>query len=507
MKITQRFWFYFLSILFIITLSIGESENLKLRELVKNNEIDQKKSVSETVTGKTKIRFPFRKLEKQPDSDDDDDDNENDEEEDDDDDSDDEKPEFTFSKVHKPSYEVKKRANFKFSKISQIINEHNSDKDDDDDDEDEDKSPSIIQWVKNLFTGKKEKVHEKEEDDDVDEEDDDENDDENAVLDLRDEKSLFNRVFDIVKDFWEIKSKIENEKNQDNDDDDDDDDENDEKNEKSDDDDDNDDKRNIEKSEKNKLTVSIKEIFLSVFNRSPINIIFNFDDTDEASFAEDSEEDDKKYQQLLKEEHDQMKRKIDKLSSAEEIVSSADLDENEEGAEKPFSRVGKPKKSKDEYLSQKEFEKLLLNLPSFVPDYSKVKNLECVRQGEVFQRQLRGKRLWALQMMDSTAKIPSGLLRGNTNQLGDFDLCTKISQKIRISESNTMKLKGKYCLANIDIGTSIQELKLPIHLIQGRNFVRSTINDVSSHVIFNDGNHVKISNFFSLIISSLVIRL
>lgn len=140
----------------------------------------------------------------------------------------------------------------------------------------------------------------------------------------------------------------------------------------------------------------------------------------------------------------------------------------------------KPKKSKEElHLAQKQFEKLLLNLPSFVPDYTKVKNPECQKQGEVFQRQLRGQKLWALQMMDANAKIPSGLLRGNVNQLGDFDLCTKISQKIKLSESNIIKMKGKYCLANIDVVAAVDQLKLPVHLMQGRNFIRSTINDVS----------------------------
>lgn len=153
-----------------------------------------------------------------------------------------------------------------------------------------------------------------------------------------------------------------------------------------------------------------------------------------------------------------------------EIIENVSIAKNE----------NKPKKSKEElHLAQKQFEKLLLNLPSFVPDYTKVKNPECQKQGEVFQRQLRGQKLWALQMMDANAKISSGLLRGNINQLGDFDLCTKISQKIKLSESNIIKMKGKYCLANIDVVAAVDQLKLPVHLMQGRNFIRSTINDVS----------------------------
>ncbi|XP_050546637.1 nose resistant to fluoxetine protein 6-like [Daktulosphaira vitifoliae] len=46
----------------------------------------------------------------------------------------------------------------------------------------------------------------------------------------------------------------------------------------------------------------------------------------------------------------------------------------------------------------------------------------------------------ALKMVDSTAKIPSGMLRGNVNQFGDFDECINIDDN---------ELTGKYCLAAI----------------------------------------------------------
>lgn len=41
-------------------------------------------------------------------------------------------------------------------------------------------------------------------------------------------------------------------------------------------------------------------------------------------------------------------------------------------------------------------------------------------------------------MLDATAKIPSGLLRGNVNQYGDFDECLEVPN-------------AKYCLADIDL--------------------------------------------------------
>lgn len=81
--------------------------------------------------------------------------------------------------------------------------------------------------------------------------------------------------------------------------------------------------------------------------------------------------------------------------------------------------------------------------------------------------------------MDASAKIPSGLLRGNANQLGDFDLCTEIRTKIKIKEEKSVKIKGKYCLANIDVTATDAELKLPVHLLQGRNLLRSRLDDVS----------------------------
>lgn len=48
-------------------------------------------------------------------------------------------------------------------------------------------------------------------------------------------------------------------------------------------------------------------------------------------------------------------------------------------------------------LSVQHFEDLLLTVPSFVPNYTNVENMECRRMGQIFQRQVRGEKLWALQ--------------------------------------------------------------------------------------------------------------
>lgn len=81
-------------------------------------------------------------------------------------------------------------------------------------------------------------------------------------------------------------------------------------------------------------------------------------------------------------------------------------------------------------------------------------------------------------MWDATAKIPSGLLRGNTHQLGDFDLCTEVRTKVKVKDEQPVKVKGKYCMGNIDVRASDEELKLAVHLTQGRNLFRGRLEDV-----------------------------
>lgn len=80
--------------------------------------------------------------------------------------------------------------------------------------------------------------------------------------------------------------------------------------------------------------------------------------------------------------------------------------------------------------------------------------------------------------MDSSAKIPAGLLRGNANQLGDFDMCVDIATKIKVKEETFIRMKGKYCLAQIDVIATVEDLVLPVHLVQGKNFLRSSLTDV-----------------------------
>lgn len=493
----------FLSFFLLLTIAIKNSENFQLRDF---NDGVSESSNGRAVSGKqsTKVRYSFRKLEKVESSieDNNDFDDDDDDEDDNDDQNDSQEDNYKFDKVRKPTFEVKKRTNLRHSKLAQFREPA-----DDDDNDESSEEVSLFSKILNFFK-RKPKETSKDDDDDENEskernesaeEDDDKKDDDDGDDDDDDEekKPLLTEIYDKFKDFLDARSKKSTSSGTSDEDDDDgkeiqknSDEGSGEEKDGGDDDDDDDDDRNVDqivvKPTESQIKVSIKETFTTIFNRCPFNWIYNFDDGDddeETQVFEDSEEDELNYQRLLKEERDQAKEHTEQLikqTSEEDVVKVEAATELESLKEIKKPTTKKEKKTKEEaYLAKKEFEKLILSLPSFVPDYSKVKNPECQKQGEVFQRQLRGQRIWALEMMDANAKIPSGLMRGNTNQLGDFDLCTKISQKIKISHTNSMKMKGKYCLANIDVVAAADQLKLPVHLIQGRNFIRSTINDVS----------------------------
>lgn len=81
-------------------------------------------------------------------------------------------------------------------------------------------------------------------------------------------------------------------------------------------------------------------------------------------------------------------------------------------------------------------------------------------------------------VLDSNAKIPSSLLRGNVNQFGDFDQCLGITSHVKMG-NNTIKIQGKYCLATIDLYATQQDMKLPVHLMQARTFIKGNMHDVS----------------------------
>lgn len=81
-------------------------------------------------------------------------------------------------------------------------------------------------------------------------------------------------------------------------------------------------------------------------------------------------------------------------------------------------------------------------------------------------------------MYDATAKIPSGLLSGNVNQLGDFDECLGVDSS---ADQSTGKINGQYCLVylQIDVDKSRPYLKYLHRLTHSHYAFRSNLTDVS----------------------------
>ena len=75
-------------------------------------------------------------------------------------------------------------------------------------------------------------------------------------------------------------------------------------------------------------------------------------------------------------------------------------------------------------------------------------------------------------MHDSSAKLPSGILRGNVNQLGDFDQC------LSITADETTDIRGKYCLAFVDIKAAKETAEL-VDYVECHSPIRTSNTHVS----------------------------
>nr|CAD7459823.1 unnamed protein product [Timema tahoe] len=124
--------------------------------------------------------------------------------------------------------------------------------------------------------------------------------------------------------------------------------------------------------------------------------------------------------------------------------------------------------------------------PVFAPTSSKVQTEDCRRHSRIFLHQLKKYKLWALQMYDSSAKLPSGILRGNTNQLGDFDQCLSVTGSE--PSTPTEMIRGQYCLASIDISATPhaasgkESLETPVYLAKSMELIKSSRQD-SGHIL------------------------
>ncbi|KAL7286331.1 hypothetical protein TKK_0019289 [Trichogramma kaykai] len=146
--------------------------------------------------------------------------------------------------------------------------------------------------------------------------------------------------------------------------------------------------------------------------------------------------------------------------------------------EKPDEILDSSPSNRPEVLSNtlNPLNDVFLGIPTFVPNFTAAENRDCRLHGSIFLEQLRNYKLWALQMLDSSAKIPAGLLRGNVNQFGDFDQCLAVSANITVKKK-IIQMQGKYCLANIDFVALENATKLPVHLMQSQELIKGNMHD------------------------------
>ncbi|KAK9890490.1 hypothetical protein WA026_010571 [Henosepilachna vigintioctopunctata] len=119
---------------------------------------------------------------------------------------------------------------------------------------------------------------------------------------------------------------------------------------------------------------------------------------------------------------------------------------------------------------------LLSTIPPFDPSKTKGVSKSCKTQSRRYMEDLAKFKFWALQMYDSSAKIPSGLLNGNVNQFGDYDVCLRANLK----EEN---IYGQYCLAALQVERPDSIYLAALHrLLQSHSHFKSRMEDPGHRV-------------------------
>ncbi|GAB0089047.1 uncharacterized protein DMENIID0001_035260 [Sergentomyia squamirostris] len=114
---------------------------------------------------------------------------------------------------------------------------------------------------------------------------------------------------------------------------------------------------------------------------------------------------------------------------------------------------------------------------SFNPARSSSVSSKCRQQTNRYFAALANFDLWAVRMLDSSAKLPSGLLNGNVNQLGDFDQCLDVLDRAE-------QIQGQYCLAYLqpEVPDKFNRMRFLHQLLQSHSAFRSEFSDPGHRV-------------------------
>jgi hypothetical protein len=80
----------------------------------------------------------------------------------------------------------------------------------------------------------------------------------------------------------------------------------------------------------------------------------------------------------------------------------------------------------------------------------------CLSHTTHWMSQLRQGEPWALHMLDSTTKLPSGVLLGSYNHVGNFDQCIAVTV-----QDEEASFQGQFCRASIDVIIPGQPIDTP----------------------------------------------
>ncbi|XP_034240171.1 nose resistant to fluoxetine protein 6-like [Thrips palmi] len=138
----------------------------------------------------------------------------------------------------------------------------------------------------------------------------------------------------------------------------------------------------------------------------------------------------------LKAEEDSKRRKQEEESrKKKETEEKSTVTEREEKTKKRSGdeAKGKVTAKEDDEDEEEDLTSWMSGFPEFFAPTADddVKNEECRKQSRIFVQHLAKYKMWALNMYDATAKLPSGVLSGNAIQLGDFDECLGVDVRLR----------------------------------------------------------------------------
>lgn len=102
-----------------------------------------------------------------------------------------------------------------------------------------------------------------------------------------------------------------------------------------------------------------------------------------------------------------------------------------------------------------------------------------------------------IPVLDASAKIPSGIMTGNVNDLGDYFQCLGIDEFV-----NNMEIQGKYCAITVPLNQedainipdrpSLPDITLP-------PFISSTAPDVSPEEVEEDDDTIRVAKQYEAI--------